>query len=147
MAHIETVTSQDYFKVVVSYITLPNTFKHLFMLFLCLFKRTVWASWRTAPFCLHCPLSLRRSWQNRPLKSMSTISVNHIGASAVLQEINRASHNCSSILDQYQFDRSSRSGPTLRTSKDPKSFKYKSARLWNRTPTSFKSEEVTGRTA
>ena len=42
------MTSQDYFKVVVSYITLPNTFKHLFMLFLCLFKRA-WASWRNIP--------------------------------------------------------------------------------------------------
>ena len=81
------------------------------------------------------------------LNHCSTISVNHIGAGAVLQEINRASHNCSSIMDQYQFDRSSRSGPTLRTAKDPKSFKSKSARLWNKTPTSFKTGEVTSREA
>ena len=35
----------------------------------------------------------------------------------------------------------------MRTSKDPKSFKSKSARLWNRTPTSFKTGEVTSRAA
>ena len=50
-------------------------------------------------------------------------------------------------MDHYQFDKSSRSGHTLRTSKDPKSLKSKSSRLWNRTPTSFKTGEVTGRAA
>ena len=62
------------------------------------------------------------------LNQCNTTSVNHIGAGAVLQEINRASHNCSSIMEQYQFDRNSRSRPTLRTSKDPKSIESKSAK-------------------
>ena len=31
--------------------------------------------------------------------------------------------------------------------RNPKSFKSKSARLWNRTPTNFKTGEVTGRAA
>ena len=81
------------------------------------------------------------------LNQCNTTSVNHIGAGAVLPEINRASHNCSSIMDHYQFDRSSRSGPTLRTFKDPRSFLSKSARLWNKTPTNFKIGEVRGRAA
>ena len=50
-------------------------------------------------------------------------------------------------MEHYQFDKSSRSVPTLRTSKDPKSFQSKSARLWNRTPTNFKMGEVIGRAA
>ena len=79
------------------------------------------------------------------LNQCNTISVNNIGADAVLQEINRASHNCTSIMEHYQFDKNSRSGPTLRTSKDPKSFQSKSARLWNRTSTNFKLGEVKGR--
>ena len=81
------------------------------------------------------------------LNQCNTTSVNHIGADAVLQEINRAPHSCTSIMEHYQFDKSSRSGPTLRTSKDPKSFQSKSARLWNRIPTNFKMGEVKGRAA
>ena len=64
-------------------------------------------------------LKKRRSDQVNRTDLLNQCNVNHIGADAVLQEINRASHNCTSIMEHYQFDKSSRSGPTLRTSKDP----------------------------
>jgi len=82
------------------------------------------------------------------LTECEMMSVNQIAASAILMEVWRAFKNqVSSITESYQRDTSERRQKALRTSKNKRSFKSKSACLWNQTNSEIQSVTTSVRKA
>ena len=78
------------------------------------------------------------------LKQCNLKAVNQMAAEAVIMETWRAfSYNIDSIRNSYQRNKCSRCEGLLRTSKEPKSFISKSAKLWNNLSKNFHDLRLT----
>ena len=86
--------------------------------------------------------NIKRSDQIRReslLRENKTKSVNHMAAEAALMELWRANRfHVDTITSNFDKDRSTRRQNVLRSSRDPRSFISKTAKLWNMTSDKFR---------